>query len=89
IASGTAGGSNLITNKRTLTNVVTVESGQILMLSGLVDNQTTDTVSKVPLLGDIPVLGALFKSRSVTRTKTNLVIFIHPVKLAKADDGDF
>jgi general secretion pathway protein D len=89
IASGTAGGSNLITNKRTLTNVVTVESGQILMLSGLVDNQTTDTVSKVPLLGDIPVLGALFKSRSVTRTKTNLMIFIHPVKLTKADDGDF
>jgi general secretion pathway protein D len=89
IASGTAGGSNLITNKRTLTNVVTVESGQILMLSGLVDNQTTDTVSKVPLLGDIPVLGALFKSRSVTRTKTNLMIFIHPVKLVKADDGDF
>lgn len=89
IASGTAGGSNLITNKRTLTNVVTVESGQILMLSGLVDNQTTDTVSKVPLLGDIPILGALFKSRSVTRTKTNLVIFIHPVKLSKADDGDF
>ncbi|MBA4286818.1 MAG: type II secretion system protein GspD [Xanthomonadaceae bacterium] len=89
IASGGAGTASLITNKRTVTNSVSVEGDQILFIGGLIDNQLTDSQSRIPLLSSIPVLGNLFKSRSVRKAKTNLMIFIHPVILDDRTEADY
>lgn len=89
IASGTAGSSNLITNKRTLTNTVGIENGQILVIGGLIQDQINDTKNGVPFLSSIPFLGALFEYRSVTKTKQNLMLFIRPSILRKQSDGDY
>src|SRR3546814_2061275 len=72
IASGTAGSSNLLTNKRTLSNVVSIENGQILVIGGLIDDQIQTQRTAIPLLGDIPLLGALFRRTSVKKSKQNL-----------------
>ncbi len=89
IASGTAGTSNLITDKRTVSNTVSIEGGQILVIGGLISDQVNDTVTKIPLLSDIPLLGSLFKSRSIQRQKQNLMIFLHPVILRERTEGDY
>lgn len=89
IASGTAGSSNLITNKRTLTNTVGVENGQILVIGGLIQDQITDTQNGVPFLSSIPILGSLFQYRSISKTKQNLMLFIRPSILRKQADGDY
>lgn len=89
VASGGAGTANLVTNKRTITNTVNVDSGQVLVLGGLTDDNLNDGVSGVPLLSSIPVLGNLFKSRSVSKVKRNLMVFIHPTILRTKDEGDF
>ncbi|MDP3857565.1 MAG: type II secretion system secretin GspD [Stagnimonas sp.] len=89
VASGGAGSANLVTNKRTITNTVNVESGQVLVIGGLTDDKLNDGVSGVPLLSSIPVVGNLFKSRSVRKEKSNLMVFIHPTILRNQDDGDF
>ncbi|MFI4979019.1 MAG: type II secretion system secretin GspD [Nevskiales bacterium] len=89
IASGTAGTSNLITNKRTVSNTVSIEGGQVLVIGGLIDDQVNDSVNKIPLLSDIPLIGGLFKSRTVERTKRNLMIFLHPVILRERTEGDY
>ncbi|MGH8504967.1 MAG: type II secretion system secretin GspD [Stenotrophobium sp.] len=89
IASGTAGSSNLITNKRTLTNTVGVENGQILVIAGLIDNQIQDTVQGVPFLSSIPLLGSLFRYHSASKTKQNLMLFIRPTILRQQSEGDY
>ena len=89
VASGGAGSANLVTNKRTITNTVNVESGQVLVIGGLTDDKLNDGVSGVPLLSSIPVVGNLFKSRSVRKEKSNLMVFIHPTILRNQEDGDF
>jgi len=89
LASGAAGSSNLITNKRKLTNMVGVENGQVLVIGGLIDDQLTDSQNGIPLLGKLPLLGVLFSSRTVTKTKRNLMIFIKPTVLRKKSDGDY
>jgi general secretion pathway protein D len=89
IASGGAGTASLITNKRTVSNSVSIEGDQILFIGGLMDNQLTDSQSRIPLLSAIPGLGALFKSRSVRKAKTNLMIFIHPVILDDRTEADY
>lgn len=89
LSSGSAGGANLITNKRTLTNTVGVENGQILVIGGLIDDQLQEKQSAVPFLGSIPVLGNLFKYRSISKTKRNLMLFIRPSILRTVADGDY
>lgn len=89
ISSGTAGGSNLITNKRTLSNVVGVENGQVLVIAGLIDDQVQDQQRGIPLLSSIPLLGSLFRFRSIDKTKNNLMLFIRPTVLRKRSDGDY
>jgi general secretion pathway protein D len=89
LSSGTAGSANLITNKRTVSNTVSVDSGQILVIGGLIDDHINDSQSRIPLLSDIPLLGALFKARNITHTKSNLMVFIHPVILRSRDEGDY
>ncbi|MEZ7862709.1 MAG: type II secretion system secretin GspD [Aeromonadaceae bacterium] len=68
-------------NVRTIKNTVLVKSGETVVLGGLLDEKTNEVVSKVPLLGDIPVLGELFKSTRTDKTKRNLMVFIRPVIL--------
>lgn len=73
--------AGLITNKRNVKTVVLAQDGDIVVLGGLMDESVNDQASKVPLLGDIPLVGELFKYRSTNRGKRNLMIFIRPVVL--------
>ena len=70
--------SDLILNKREFKTVLTVDDGEILAIGGLLDDNERKTLARIPLLSDIPLLGELFKSRSRSRTKTNLMVFIRP-----------
>ncbi|MFM9978210.1 MAG: type II secretion system secretin GspD [Sphingomonadaceae bacterium] len=79
--------SDLILNKREISTTVTVDDGQIIALGGLLDDNERRTIEKIPLLGDVPVLGELFKSRSKARTKTNLMVFIRPTIMRSAADA--
>ncbi len=79
-----AGAVDLVTNKRELTTSVLVQDGALLVLGGLIDTQQKDNVQKVPALGDIPLLGNLFRYRSNDRSKTDLMVFLHPKILRDA-----
>jgi general secretion pathway protein D len=67
-----------IINKRTMTTRVLVEHGQTAVIGGLVKDQVSETVRKVPLLGDIPFLGALFRRTQSTKSQTELLVFLTP-----------
>ena len=73
------------TNKRSIESNVVVDDGQIIVLGGLIEDRYTDNKTKVPLLGDIPYLGALFRSESRTKTRTNLMVFLRPVVMRDAE----
>ena len=73
--------ADLITNKRSIENTVLVDDGQIVVIGGLIQDDTKNGDSKVPLLGDIPFLGNLFKYQTRNRDKTNLMVFLRPVVL--------
>jgi len=79
--------SDLIINKREIETTVTVDDGEILALGGLLDDNERKTIERIPLLSDIPGLGELFKSRSRSRTKTNLMVFIRPTILRSKEDA--
>ncbi|MFN3435099.1 MAG: type II secretion system secretin GspD [Sphingomonas sp.] len=79
--------SDLILNKREIETVLTVDEGQIAVMGGLLSDEERRTIEKIPLLGDIPVLGNLFKSKAKSRNKTNLMIFIRPTILRSAADA--
>ncbi len=84
IADSVAGASDLVTNKRSIKTNVIVDDGQLVVLGGLIEENVRESKQKVPLLGDIPVLGALFRSTTGDIQKTNLMVFIHPVILRDA-----
>lgn len=65
-------------NKREVTTTVLADDGAMVVLGGLIDEDVQESVSKVPLLGDLPIIGHLFKSTSTNRRKRNLLIFIRP-----------
>lgn len=65
-------------NKRSIKTTVMADDGGMVVLGGLIDEDVQESVSKVPLLGDIPILGNLFKSTNTTRRKRNLIVFIRP-----------
>ncbi len=71
--------SGLITNKRSIESSVLVDDGAIVVLGGLLQDDTTNSQEKVPGLGDIPLFGNLFKSEARSRKKTNLMVFLRPV----------
>ena len=81
--------SGIITNKRSLDTTVLVDNGQTLVLGGLISDRVVKGEFKVPLLGDIPILGWLFKYETRKSTKSNLMIFIRPtiVRTAAASQG--
>lgn len=68
----------LITDKRNINTNVLVEDGQLLVLGGLIDDQKRRGIAKVPILGDIPLLGRLFQYRTNNGRKRNLMVFLHP-----------
>ncbi len=80
-------GSGLVTRKRALQTNVLVDDGQIIVLGGLLEDSVTDGRRSVPLLGDIPVLGALFRYDTRSRSKTNLMVFLRPHIVRNAQDG--
>lgn len=79
--------SGFITNKRSIKTSVTVDDGKIVVLGGLIDNNHTQSIRKVPVLGDIPGLGALFRSTRSDVTKRNLMVFLHPVIVRDPSTG--
>ena len=85
-ATGT-GGTGPTTSKRSIESNVIVDDGAILVLGGLIEDRFEETKSKVPLLGDIPYVGALFRSESRTKRRTNLMVFLRPVVMRSADDA--
>lgn len=84
VAASSISAADLITNKRSLKTSVIVDDGHTVVLGGLIDDQVKETVQKVPLLGDIPLLGLLFKSKSTTKDKKNLMIFMKPTIIRDA-----
>ena len=88
IAGPVASGSqDLILNKREIENTITIDEGDIVGIGGLLDDNDRRTLDRVPLLGDIPVLGNLFRSRGRARARTNLMVFIRPTILRTAADA--
>jgi general secretion pathway protein D len=71
-------GAGLATTKRSLDTNVLVDDGQIIVLGGLIDDNMQDTVEKVPGLGDIPLIGGLFRYKTHNRVKRNLMVFLRP-----------
>jgi general secretion pathway protein D len=67
-----------VTNKRSIESTVTVDDGGIVVIGGLIEDNWAIGEDKVPLLGDIPVLGAMFRYETRKRTKTNLMVFLRP-----------
>jgi general secretion pathway protein D len=87
-ASSINSASGLITNKRSIESSILVEDGAIVVLGGLLEDRYSGNQEKVPVLGDVPVFGNLFKSETRTRTKTNLMVFLRPVVIRDAGDSD-
>lgn len=88
IAPSAGSASDIITNKRSINTSAMIEDGQVLVLGGLMEDTFTDQVNKTPVLGDVPVLGKLFRSTSTTKVKQNLMVFIHPVIMRDVLSGD-
>jgi len=78
--------TDLITNKRNIKTTVLVEDGETIVLGGLIDDDVQESVKKVPFLGDIPLLGRLFKTTSISRTKRNLMVFLRPTIVRNSED---
>jgi len=76
--------AGIVTDKRAIESTILVDDGQIIAIGGLVQDDVRTTVEKVPLLGDIPVLGLLFRYETRSQAKTNLVVFLRPVVLRDA-----
>jgi general secretion pathway protein D len=86
-AAGTAG-AGPTTSKRSIESNVIVDDGAILVLGGLIEDRYTENRSKVPLLGDLPVVGGLFRSESRERKRTNLMVFLRPIVMRTPEDAN-
>jgi general secretion pathway protein D len=76
IAASSRGAVDIVTTKRSIDTTVQLEDGEMLVLGGLIDDSYIDNEQKIPLLGDIPILGALFRNKATTKVKRNLMVFI-------------
>jgi general secretion pathway protein D len=84
-----AGAVDLVTNKRTVSTMVMIDDGGIVVLGGLTETDSTKGENRVPFLGSIPIIGYLFKTRNESSTKNNLMIFIRPKILRDAAQSAF
>ena len=80
------GTADLITNKRSIETTVLVDNNQMIVLGGLNEDDLQESVSKVPLLGSIPVFGRLFSSSAESRVQRNLMVFLRPTILMESAD---
>lgn len=85
LPSSSSSTSGLITNKRSIESNILVDENQIVVLGGLIQDSVNDVASKTPLLGDIPILGNLFRYETRQHTKTNLMVFIRPYIMYQSD----
>ncbi len=81
ITQGVTGAVDLITNKRTISTTVLVEDGGMIVLGGLITDTALESEARVPILGSIPIIGELFRTRSGSKEKRNLMVFIRPTIL--------
>ncbi len=79
--------TDLITNRRAITTTVLADNGQTIVLGGLTSDDYGQVKSQVPILGDIPILGELFKARRESRQKRTLFIFLKPTILRNGEDA--
>ncbi len=77
--------ADLITNKRSIKTTILADEGETIVLGGLIQDDYTDIESKVPILGDIPLIGRLFKSQERSRVKRNLLVFLRPTIVRNRD----
>ena len=75
---GEAGFSDVVTNKRSIETTILADNRQTIVLGGLIQADIRETIMKVPLLGDIPLIGTLFSNSSINRTKRHLLVFLKP-----------
>ncbi len=87
-ASSVNSATGLITNKRSIESNVLVEDGSIVVLGGLLQDEYSGNQEKVPVAGDIPFFGNLFKSETRSRKKTNLMVFLRPVVVRDTQQTD-
>jgi len=80
------GTADLITNKRSIETTVLVDNNQMIVLGGLNEDDLQESISKVPLLGSIPVFGRLFSSSAESRVQRNLMVFLRPTILMESAD---
>jgi general secretion pathway protein D len=80
--------AGVITNKRSVESMVLVDDGQIIVIGGLIQDSVRDGVEKVPVLGDIPIIGGLFTYSTRSRSKTNLMVFLRPTVLRNAQRAE-
>ncbi|HAF43492.1 MAG TPA: type II secretion system protein GspD [Gallionellaceae bacterium] len=85
LASSLRDAAGVTTNKRSIDSTILVDENQIVVLGGLIQDSVTDVASKTPLLGDIPILGNLFRYETRQHTKTNLMVFIRPYIMYQSD----
>ncbi len=81
LSQGVEGAVDLVTNKRTISTTVMVDDGGVIVLGGLIDDEALESENRFPILGSIPILGELFKTRSGQTRKRNLMVFIRPTIL--------
>jgi general secretion pathway protein D len=82
-----AAGADIVTNKRQINTTVLANNGQTIVLGGLIDDNIQESVQKIPLLGDLPLIGSLFSSKTTKKDKRNLMVFIRPTIIN--DDASF
>jgi general secretion pathway protein D len=87
ISAGAAGTGDIVTSERSIKTTVLVDDGKLLVLGGLMKDDLVETEQKVPILGDIPLLGMLFRYKSVKKVKTNLMVFLRPTILRTKTDN--
>ncbi|MDB4582926.1 type II secretion system secretin GspD [Draconibacterium sp.] len=85
IAASSSGAVDIVTTKRSISTTVQLEDEQMLVLGGLIDDAYTDSEQKVPFLGDIPGIGALFRSNRTQKIKRNLMVFIRATIIKDPD----
>jgi general secretion pathway protein D len=85
---GADGFSDVVTSKRTIETTILAEDRQTIVLGGLIQDDISDAVKKVPFLGDIPGLGRLFRSSKKTHTKSNLLVFLRPTIIRTKEDAN-
>ena len=78
--------SDVVTNRRSIEAVVQVDDGQVVVLGGLITDNVTDTVGKIPFLGDLPLVGGLFRNKSKAAIKQNLMVFLKPHIIRSPED---